>query len=145
MASMGGCFSLGFIMGSNIRRSYRRDLLWKRVKALGEPCHICGLPINPSIPSGHPLSFEMDELIPVSKGGRPDIMGNVSSSHRCCNQWRSNKMMPTVNRIRAEALERYGPWRTPLEFVEKARAAMRNSKRPAPARHPDGLPTSREW
>ena len=43
----------------------------RRVKALGEPCWMCGLPIDPARKAGDPLSFELDELVPVSKGGDP--------------------------------------------------------------------------
>ena len=112
---------------------------------MGRPCHICGLPIDPSLPAGHPLCFELDELVPVSKGGRADVMENVASSHRCCNQWRSNKSMHEVAAIRDEALRRFGSWRSPLEFVQRARAVSNGAKSPEPMRSPDGLPTSREW
>lgn len=129
----------------NPRRSYKRDVLWKRVKAMGMPCHICGMPIDPELPAGHPLSFELDEIVPVSKGGRADVMENVASSHRCCNQWRGNKPMSRVNAIKGEAARRFGAWRSPLEFVQRARAAAKGAKAPEPIRRPDGLPTSREW
>lgn len=132
-------------MASNPRRSYRRDVLWRRVKAMGAPCHICGLPIDPAIKAGHPLSFELDEIVPVSKGGRADVIENVASSHRCCNQWRGNKPMSRVNAIRAEAARRFGAWRSPLEFVQRARAAAKGANALEPVRRPDGLPTSREW
>lgn len=131
--------------GNNPRRSYRRDVLWRRVKAVGAPCHICGLPIDPSLPAGHPLCFELDELVPVSKGGRADAMENVSGAHRCCNQWRSDKPMSAVDAVRDEALRRFGAWRSPLEFVQRARAVSKGLRRPCPVSRPDGLPTSREW
>lgn len=131
--------------GRNPRRSHRRDVLWRRVKAMGQPCHICGLPIDPSLKARHPLSFELDELVPVSKGGRADVIENVGSSHRCCNQWRGAKSMRQVESIRAEALRRFGAWRSPLEFVQRARAASKGARSLAPMRRPDGLPTSRDW
>ena len=68
----------------NPRRSYRRDVLWKRVRALGLPCWICGMPIDAALPAGHPLSFELDELVPVSKGGSPTDprpRGHSANSH----------------------------------------------------------------
>ena len=78
------------------RRSIRT---WLRSQ--GRPCWICrafGRPgyIDYSLPAGHPYSFEVDELVPVSKGGSPTSRGNVDAAHRCCNQWRSNKTVEQV-------------------------------------------------
>lgn len=80
----------------NARRKLR---LW--LKAQGRPCWICqafglGGEIDYSLPAGHPLSFEVDELIPVSKGGSPIDRGNVAAAHRRCNQWRGNKSVEQV-------------------------------------------------
>lgn len=92
----------------------RRDALRKRVAAMGLPCHICGLPIDYSLATyvdptdgktkRHPMSFELDELVPVSKGGNPLDISNVAPSHRICNQRRGNKTLrkppePTADRL----------------------------------------------
>jgi len=45
------------------------------------------------------MSFEVDELIPVSKGGSPVDYDNVAAAHRCCNGWRGNKSVEEVLRI----------------------------------------------
>lgn len=76
----------------NIRR-------WLR--AQGRPCWICRAfgksgYIDYSLPAGHPYSFEVDELVPVSHGGSPTSRANVDAVHRCCNQWRSNKTVDEV-------------------------------------------------
>lgn len=39
-----------------------------------------------SLPAGHPMSFEVDEVIPVSKGGDPLDFENTQPAHRICNQ-----------------------------------------------------------
>ena len=117
----------------------RRRALVARVRALGAPCHICGLPIDYSLPGGHPLSYELDELVPVSKGGSPIDPSNVAPSHRCCNAWRGNKSIDRVAAIRAEVRARFGPWPSVLAFVEGARAVLRGDKGRmglAPVRHP---------
>ena len=117
----------------------RRRALVARVRALGAPCHICGLPIDYSLPGGHPLSYELDELVPVSKGGSPIDPSNVAPSHRCCNAWRGNKPMDRVASICAEVHARFGPWPSALAFVEGARAVLRGAKGrigKAPVRHP---------
>ena len=103
----------------------RRRALVARVRAMGGPCHICGLPIPPDAPPGTPLSFELDELVPVSKGGSPTDPSNVAPSHRCCNAWRGNKSIDRVAAIRSEVRARFGPWPSALAFCEAARAVLR--------------------
>ena len=87
----------------NVRRSNgsRRTKLRRWLRSQGRPCWICrafGRPgtIDYSLPAGHPLSFEVDELVPVSMGGDPLDPSNVDAAHRCCNQWRSNKGVEEV-------------------------------------------------
>lgn len=70
----------------------RRTALRGRLRAEGRPCHLCGLPIDYSLPPGHPWSFEVDEIVPVSRGGDPLDYGNVGAAHRICNQRRGNRM-----------------------------------------------------
>ena len=38
------------------------------------------------------MSFEVDEIVPVSKGGDPLDFGNTQPAHRICNQRKGNKM-----------------------------------------------------
>ena len=83
----------------NVRRSYKRDMLRKRIAAMGMPCHLCGRPIDYSLPAGHPMSFELDEVVPVSrlpmearKAAACDE-SNVAPAHRICNQRKSNRMV----------------------------------------------------
>ena len=92
----------------NMRRKNRA-----RIMAEGRPCWICeafGRPaaIDYSLPAGHPMAFELDELIPVSRyqtGGyaSPEACAadyrNLAAAHRCCNQWRSNKSVQRVIQI----------------------------------------------
>lgn len=123
----------------NPRRRSGRDALVRRVKALGEPCWICGLPIDAALPAGHPLAFELDELVPVSKGGSPVDFENCRGAHRCCNQWRGNRSVDQVRLARANVRARFGPWPSALAFVEGARAVLRGAKGrmgQSPVRHP---------
>lgn len=71
----------------NARRKLRA-----RLRAEGRPCHLCCLPIDYSLPAGDPMSFEVDEIIPVSRGGDPLDYMNVGAAHRICNQRRGNRM-----------------------------------------------------
>ena len=109
-------------MPSNPRRSNGalRDKLRLRLKNEGRPCWICVLAgrtgeIDYALPARHPYSFEVDELVPVSKywlGGYPSPEAaaldyqNLGATHRCCNEWRSNR---TVEEVKlAIERQRYG-------------------------------------
>ena len=112
----------------------RRRALVRSVKAMGLPCWMCGMPIDPALPAGHPLSFELDELVPVSKGGSPTDPANVAGAHRCCNQWRGNRSVAQVEGVRSRAAS-MGRWRSPVEFVEMAKASAKGGRRAA-IKHP---------
>ncbi len=93
-------------MSSNVRRSNgtRRDAVRSWLRSQQRPCWICRAfgrsgHIDYSLPAGHPYAFEVDELVPVSLGGSPFARSNVDATHRCCNQWRSNKTVDEVLRI----------------------------------------------
>lgn len=85
-------------MAANPRYSngHRRRELRKRVRAMGLPCAICGRPIDYTLTTyvdprdgrrkPHPMSYELDEIVPVSKGGSPLDPRNVQPTHRICNQ-----------------------------------------------------------
>ena len=83
----------------NLRRKYRA-----RFKAMGLPCHICGRPIDYSIPSKptEPMSFVIDEIRPISKYylfgyNSPEEAAqdwnNLAPAHRYCNAVKSNKIV----------------------------------------------------
>lgn len=50
---------------------WRRRQVVARVLAAYDTCHLCGRPVDKSLPPGLPGSPEVDEIIPVSKGGSP--------------------------------------------------------------------------
>lgn len=83
---------------ANPRRSNgtRRDKVRATVRSWGRPCAICGGAIDYSLPPGHPYSFEVDEIVPVSLGGSPYDPDNLQPAHRCCNIWRGNRTMQDV-------------------------------------------------
>lgn len=70
----------------------RRRKIRAWLKAQGNPCALCGKPIDYSLPARHPMSFEVDEIVPVSLGGSPYSRDNVQAAHRICNQRKGNKM-----------------------------------------------------
>ena len=105
-----------------------------RMKAEGRGCWICrafGRPdaIDYSLPARHPMSFELDELVPVSKywlGGYPTReacaldYANNDATHRCCNNWRKNKTVAEVMALarRARAGEAAGKPFVPREVEQ---------------------------
>lgn len=131
--------------GNNPRRAngYRRDALRKRVAAMGLPCHICGKPIQYDLTTWvdpkdgkvkrHPMSFELDELVPVSKGGSPLDPENVAPAHRICNARRGNK---PLHKIRGKQTQEPTENRLPVsrEWLTWTREENKG-----------GLPNSREW
>lgn len=86
-------------MARNVRRSYRRDKLRESIRRQGMPCHICGCPIDYSLPAGHPWSYELDEVFPVSKlppeqrKAAASDPANCLPAHRICNQRKGNKLI----------------------------------------------------
>lgn len=82
---------MGKVNPRNANGNARRKLR-ARLRAEGRPCHICGMPIDYALPAGDPWSFEVDELIPVSRGGDPLDYSNVDAAHRICNQRRGNRV-----------------------------------------------------
>ena len=78
------------------RPNYRqRERTRKRLKAMGEPCAICGKPIDYDLDwwidpkdgkrKKHPLSFEYDHIDPHANGG-DNSFANAQAAHRICNQ-----------------------------------------------------------
>lgn len=91
-------------MTSNPRRSNgtRRNALRARVLREETHCHLCGLPVDKSLPAGLPGSPEIDEIVPVSRGGSPYDRENAKLSHRICNAKRGNR---PIGHKKVQALE----------------------------------------
>lgn len=109
---------------NNVRRAKgsrrRAAVAWLVQQA--RPCWMCGLPIGYDLPHTNPRAFNCDELEPVSKGGSPYAHDNLEAAHACCNNWRSNKSVTHVFAVRARIVEVFGSWKTPEDFVAKAKA-----------------------
>jgi 5-methylcytosine-specific restriction endonuclease McrA len=69
----------------------RRRAVRRRVLAAYDTCHICGKPVDKTLLARDPWSAEVDELLPVSKGGSPYEFSNCKLAHRVCNELRGNK------------------------------------------------------
>lgn len=69
-----------------------REDLRKRVYAMQDHCGICGYEVDKTLPAGTQLSPELDEIIPVSRGGSPYDIDNLQLTHRVCNRKKGAKM-----------------------------------------------------
>ena len=89
----------------SLRRKYRQ-----RFKAMAAPCGICGgrlgaIHYDEPSDSKHPLSFVIDEIVPVSKWQRAGYSSaaaaaqdwqNLQPAHYICNQMKSDKLNFTL-------------------------------------------------
>ena len=69
---------------------HRRRQVRAQVLAEEDNCAICGLPVDKTLPAGLAGSPEVDEIIPVSKGGSPYDRANCRLTCRRCNARRGN-------------------------------------------------------
>ncbi|MFD6684170.1 HNH endonuclease, partial [Micromonospora parva] len=60
-------------------------------RRLGLPCWICGNEIGYRLDARHRLSFTLDHLVPLSRGGSLLDPANARSAHRACNSGRGNR------------------------------------------------------
>ena len=67
------------------------------LRQAGAPCHICGQPIDYTLPHLDPLAFVADHLVPLDAGGA-DRLSNKAAAHRRCNRDKSNKPFGSVLR-----------------------------------------------
>ena len=91
---------------SGLRRKYRQ-----RYKAMQAPCALCGgrlgrIHYEEPSDAKHPLSFVIDEIIPISKwreGGydspaaAADDFNNTQPAHYICNQAKGNRINFSIN------------------------------------------------
>ena len=63
-----------------------------------DTCALCGKPIDKSLKTPHPMSAEVDEIVPVSLGGSPYERDNCRLVHRICNQRRGNGKRQAVKK-----------------------------------------------
>ena len=57
-----------------------------------DTCGICGREVDKTLPAGSPMSPELDEIIPVSRGGSPYDIDNLQLAHRTCNRRKGANM-----------------------------------------------------
>ncbi len=74
-----------------------RDRARRRDRANQTACHICGNPIDYTIPTPDPMSYEADHVHPITKGGT-DTLNNIKASHRTCNSTKRARLYAPIIR-----------------------------------------------
>lgn len=67
-----------------------------------EVCGICHRPVDKTLPWNHPLAPELDEIIPIARGGSAYDIDNLQMVHRICNQRKGAKMAGDVDLAKLE-------------------------------------------
>lgn len=82
----------------------RRRNLRARVLARDERCWLCKRIVDKTLKTPHPMSPEVHELIPVSRGGDPYDLKNCVLTHRTHNRWIGARTPDEItNTIRRQA------------------------------------------
>lgn len=69
----------------------------RRIIAKDEPpCGVCSQPIDYQAHHLDPLSFTIDHITPIARGG-PDTLDNLQAAHRKCNRDKSDKVAAGVD------------------------------------------------
>ena len=67
-------------------RPWRRLAATVRARAAaGEPCWLCGHPIDLTLPARHPRAFSVDHVTSLAAGGAPRDLANCAPAHLGCN------------------------------------------------------------
>lgn len=77
--------------------SRKREALRRRLAMTEHECWLClGArgPLDLTLPPGLPLSVEIDEETPFSKGGDPLDPRTTHLVHRCCNLEKGARVLP---------------------------------------------------
>ena len=72
------------------RSTTTRDHDRNAIRRTQPPCGICGEPIDYELPHTDPMSYVVDHIIPLNKGGT-DTLDNKQAAHRLCNRFKSDK------------------------------------------------------
>lgn len=73
------------------RQAYYRNR--KKILNSFDTCALCGGYVDKDLPKYHPMSAEIDHIVPVSKGGDPAAIENMQLAHRKCNRDKSDKIV----------------------------------------------------
>ncbi len=87
-----------------------RSALRARIWATQNDCGVCGYPVDKTLTKGLPLSPELDEIIPVSRGGSPYDFENLQLTHRKCNRKKGNRLVGETGGVYEDPLPVSRAW-----------------------------------
>lgn len=73
------------------RNTASRDRDRAAIRRLKPPCGICEGEIDYSLHHLDPMSYVVDHIIPLNKGGT-DTLDNKQAAHRSCNRTKSDRL-----------------------------------------------------
>jgi 5-methylcytosine-specific restriction endonuclease McrA len=74
-----------------IRHTTRRTHHRRHIAKGHPPCHLCGRDIDYTAGWLDPLSFTIDHVVPLNRGGL-DVRDNLAAAHRRCNRLKSDRI-----------------------------------------------------
>lgn len=74
-----------------------RATMRKRVFAMYDTCGICGNLVDKTLKRPNPLAPELDEIIPIARGGSPYDIDNLQLTHGRCNRMKGSKVIGDKN------------------------------------------------
>ena len=80
------------------QRSSSRSKRFRAVIARSKAaCHICGAAIDYTLTHMDPMSFVIDHVVPLHRGGLDDI-SNIRAAHRACNSKKRARLIAPIIR-----------------------------------------------
>ena len=67
------------------RNTQTRDTHRRAIARTKPPCHICGTEIDYTLTYPDPMSYVVDHIVPLNKGGT-DTIDNAAAAHSTCNR-----------------------------------------------------------
>lgn len=85
------------------RNTTQQARLRRRIASTKAACHICGNPIDYTLKWPDPMSFVVDHVVPIAKGGAHDL-SNAKAAHATCNSKKRARLVAPIIR-RSGALD----------------------------------------
>ena len=87
-----------------------RKILRNRIFSQQDNCAICGYAVDKRLGPYMPESPELDEKIPVARGGDPYDITNLQLTHRKCNRAKSDKMPVHMQVVQVDQIPHSRKW-----------------------------------
>lgn len=87
------------------RNSAMQNRMRQHVRRRGGNCHICGQPVDYTIPyympgtrKPNPKAYVVDHVVPIAKGGKHDLSNGKAAHVSCNSQKRARIIAPIIKR-----------------------------------------------